>query len=87
MARRLYSFAIGGIRMSPRTGTARRRSVMNRTYRMLREKGWLILAVLLLVGSVPAVPQAVRIAHGLTSLVIEAAPRLLRVVLELVLFS
>jgi hypothetical protein len=54
---------------------------------MLREKGWLILAVLLLVGSVPAVPQAVRIAHGLASLIIQAAPRLLRVALELVFFS
>jgi len=60
---------------------------MNRTYRMLREKGWLILAVLLLVGSVPAVPEAVRIAHGLASLVIQAAPRLLRVVFEFVLLS
>jgi hypothetical protein len=60
---------------------------MNRTYRMLREKGWLILAVLLLVGSVPAVPQAVRIAGGLTSLIFAAAPRLLWVILELVLFS
>ena len=60
---------------------------MNRTYRMLREKGWLILAVLLLVGSVPAVPQALRIAGGLASLVYAAAPRLLIVVLELVLLS
>ena len=60
---------------------------MNRTYRMLREKGWLILAVLLLVGSVPAVPQAMRIAVGLASLVCATVPRLLRVVLELVLLS
>lgn len=60
---------------------------MNRTYRMLREKGWLILAVLLLVGSVPAVPQAVRIAGGLVTLLYTAVPRLLRVVLEFVLLS
>jgi hypothetical protein len=60
---------------------------MNRTYRMLREKGWLILVVLLLVGSVPAVPQAVRIAGGLVTLLYTAVPRLLRVVLEFVLLS
>jgi hypothetical protein len=60
---------------------------MNRTYRMLREKGWLILAVLLLVGSVPAVPQAVQIAGGLITLLYTAAPRLLRVVMEFVLLS
>lgn len=60
---------------------------MNRTYRMLREKGWLILVVLLLVGSVPAVPQAVRIAGGLVTLLYTAVPRLMRVVLEFVLLS
>ncbi len=60
---------------------------MNRTYRMLREKGWLILVVLLLVGSVPAVPQAVRIAGGLATLLYTAAPRLLMAVLEFVLLS
>lgn len=60
---------------------------MNRTYRMLREKGWLILAVLLLVGSVPAVPQALRIAGGLASFMYTTIPRLMRVVLELVLLT
>jgi hypothetical protein len=60
---------------------------MNRTYRMLREKGWLILAVLLLVGSVPAVPQAVQIAGGLASLLFTAIPRVMRVVIEFLLFS
>lgn len=59
---------------------------MNRTYRMLREKGWLILAVLLLVGSVPAVPLALRIAGGLTNLLYNAIPRLLRVVTDFVLY-
>ena len=60
---------------------------MNRTYRMLREKGWLILAVLLLVGSVPAVPQTLRIAGGLASLLYGAIYRVLRVVVELVIYS
>lgn len=60
---------------------------MNRTYRMLREKGWLILAVLLLVGSVPAVPQAMRIAGGLASLIYTAVPRFVKVVVECVILS
>ena len=60
---------------------------MNRTYRMLREKGWLILAVLLLVGSVPAVPQALQIAGGLSSLIFTVLPRVMRAVIEFMLYS